>query len=105
MPCNDKFYNIEFQQSRFDYADAMRRLMQQRLHVLLQMRSLARPGASASSRSVVFRTRNDVMRITTLNQIFGMLAAAVGAAPYGAAAHDHPYARPACGHYPYPPCY
>jgi len=45
------------------------------------------------------------MRITTLNQIFGMLAAAVGAAPYGAAAHDHPYARLACGHYPYPPCY
>ena len=45
------------------------------------------------------------MRITTLNRIFGILAAAVGAAPYGAAAHEHPYARPACGHYPYPPCY
>ena len=38
------------------------------------MLSLARPSASASSRSVVFCTRNDVTRITTLNQIFGMLA-------------------------------
>jgi hypothetical protein len=45
VPCNDKFYNIEFQQSRFDYADAMRRLMQQKLHVLLQMCSLSRAQA------------------------------------------------------------
>jgi hypothetical protein len=30
------------------------------------------------------------MRDTTLNQIFGMLAVT---------------ARPACGYYPYPPCY
>jgi hypothetical protein len=28
-----------------------------------------------------------------------------GAAAYGAAAYYHPYARPACGYYPYPPCY
>ena len=35
-----------------------------------------------------------------------MYAGAVGAA-YGAAAYYHPYAyaRPACGYYPYPPCY
>jgi NADPH-dependent 7-cyano-7-deazaguanine reductase QueF-like protein len=33
---NVKLYSIEFQQSRFDYADAMRRLMQQKLHVLMQ---------------------------------------------------------------------
>jgi hypothetical protein len=26
-------------------------------------------------------------------------------AAYGAAAYYHPYARPACGYYPYPPCY
>jgi hypothetical protein len=40
-------------------------------------------------------------------------AAAVGAAAVGAAAYYHPYAyapyapyaRPACGYYPYPPCY
>jgi hypothetical protein len=35
-------------------------------------------------------------------------AAAVGAAAYGAAAYAAPYAtypRPACGYYPYPPCY
>jgi hypothetical protein len=40
-------------------------------------------------------------------------AAAVGAAAYGAAAYGAPYAppyaapyvRPACGYYPYPPCY
>ncbi|HYC17429.1 MAG TPA: hypothetical protein VEC94_09485 [Pseudolabrys sp.] len=35
-------------------------------------------------------------------------AAAVGAAAYGAAAAAYPppyYARPACGYYPYPPCY
>jgi len=36
-----------------------------------------------------------------------MYAGAVGAAAYGAAAYYHPYAyaRPACGYYPYPPCY
>jgi len=33
---NVKLYSIEFQQSCFDYADAMRRLMQQKLHVLMQ---------------------------------------------------------------------
>jgi hypothetical protein len=33
-------------------------------------------------------------------------AAAVGtAAAVGAAAYYHPYYRPACGYYPYPPCY
>jgi hypothetical protein len=37
-------------------------------------------------------------------------AAAVGAAAVGAAAayaspYAYPYARPACGYYPYPPCY
>jgi hypothetical protein len=33
-------------------------------------------------------------------------AAAYGAAAYGAAAYAAPYyARPACGYYPYPPCY
>lgn len=32
-------------------------------------------------------------------------AAAVGAAAVGAAAYYGPYARPACGYYPYPPCY
>ena len=38
-----------------------------------------------------------------------MYAGAVGAAAYGAAAYaappPYPYARPACGYYPYPPCY
>jgi hypothetical protein len=41
-----------------------------------------------------------------------MYAGAVGAAAYGAAAYAAPYyapppvyARPACGYYPYPPCY
>src|SRR5438445_8167902 len=35
-----------------------------------------------------------------------MYAGAVGAAAYGAAAYYHPYyGRPACGYYPYPPCY
>lgn len=32
-------------------------------------------------------------------------AGAVGAAAYGTAAYADPYARPACGYYPYPPCY
>ena len=32
-------------------------------------------------------------------------AAAVGAAAAGAAAAGAYYARPACGYYPYPPCY
>ena len=38
-----------------------------------------------------------------------MYAGAVGAAAYGAAAYAapyaYPYAHPACGYYPYPPCY
>ena len=34
-----------------------------------------------------------------------MYAGAAGAAAYGTAAYYHPYARPACGYYPYPPCY
>ena len=38
-----------------------------------------------------------------------MYAGAVGAAAYGAAAygapHYRPYPPPACGYYPYPPCY
>jgi hypothetical protein len=39
-----------------------------------------------------------------------MYAGAVGAAAYGAAAYAAPYYRPpypppACGYYPYPPCY
>jgi hypothetical protein len=34
-----------------------------------------------------------------------MYAGAVGAAAYGAAAYASPYAHPACGYYPYPPCY
>jgi hypothetical protein len=34
-----------------------------------------------------------------------MYAGAAGAAAYGAAAYYPPYARPACGYYPYPPCY
>jgi hypothetical protein len=40
-----------------------------------------------------------------------MYAGAVGAAAYGAAAYaapyvaPYPYVRPACGYYPYPPCY
>jgi hypothetical protein len=34
-----------------------------------------------------------------------MYAGAAGAAAYGAAAYYHPYAHPACGYYPYPPCY
>ena len=35
-----------------------------------------------------------------------MYAGAAGAAAYGAAAYGAPYyARPACGYYPYPPCY
>ena len=34
------------------------------------------------------------------------LGAAAYAAPYGyAAPYAYPYARPACGYYPYPPCY
>lgn len=32
-----------------------------------------------------------------------MYAGAAGAAAYGA--YGYPYARPACGYYPYPPCY
>lgn len=32
-------------------------------------------------------------------------AAAAGAAAYGAAAAPYYYGRPACGYYPYPPCY
>jgi hypothetical protein len=34
-------------------------------------------------------------------------AAGLGAAAYGASAapYYHPYGRPACGYYPYPPCY
>lgn len=32
-------------------------------------------------------------------------AAAVGAAAVAAAPYAYPYARPACGYYPYPPCY
>ena len=35
----------------------------------------------------------------------GAMYAGAGAAAYGAAAYYHPYARAACGHYPYPPCY
>ena len=34
-----------------------------------------------------------------------MYAGAVGAGAYGAAAYAAPYGRPACGYYPYPPCY
>ena len=34
-----------------------------------------------------------------------MYAGAAGTAAYGAAAYAAPYARPACGYYPYPPCY
>ena len=38
-----------------------------------------------------------------------MYAGAAGAAAYGAAAYAapyyRPYAPPACGYYPYPPCY
>ena len=34
-----------------------------------------------------------------------MYAGAAGAAAYGTAAYAAPYARPACGYYPYPPCY
>jgi hypothetical protein len=102
--CNDKLYNIEIPAIPFRFC---------RRHQALDAadiahsvaRPLARPSASASSRSVVFCTRNDVMRITTLNQIFWMLAVTAGAAAYSAAAYDHPCARPACGYYPYPPCY
>jgi hypothetical protein len=96
VPYNDKFYSIEFQQSFFDYADATRRLMQQKLHVLLQMRALARPSANASSRSLVFCTRNDVMCVTTLNQIFGTLAVtATLCGAETARAQNYPY-RPCC---------
>jgi hypothetical protein len=39
----------------------------------------------------------------------GAAGAAYGSAAYGAAAYGapyaYPYARPACGYYPYPPCY
>ena len=34
-----------------------------------------------------------------------MYAGAAGAVAYGAAAYAAPYVRPACGYYPYPPCY
>ncbi|WP_433994718.1 hypothetical protein [Bradyrhizobium canariense] len=34
-----------------------------------------------------------------------MYAGAVGAAAYGATYAPYAYARPACGYYPYPPCY
>jgi hypothetical protein len=34
-----------------------------------------------------------------------MYAGAAGAAAYGAYAAPYAYARPACGYYPYPPCY
>ncbi|HVR59813.1 MAG TPA: hypothetical protein VMT72_23655 [Pseudolabrys sp.] len=43
------------------------------------------------------------MRITKLNQIFWTLAVTAGTAANGAAAYDHPCARPACGYSPYPP--
>ncbi len=49
------------------------------LHVLLQMRALGHPSANASNRSVDFCTRNDVMRVTKLNQILGMFVAAATA--------------------------
>jgi len=35
----------------------------------------------------------------------GAMYAGAGAAAYGAAPYYHPYARAACGYYPYPPCY
>jgi hypothetical protein len=74
VPYNDKLYSIEIPAILFRFC---------RRHTALNAadiahsvaRSLARPSASASSRSAVFCTRNGVMRITTLNQIFGMPAA------------------------------
>jgi hypothetical protein len=47
------------------------------------------------------------MRVTTLNQIFGMLAATATwrGAEAALAQNAAAYAGPACGHYPYPPCY
>ena len=47
------------------------------------------------------------MRVTTLNQIFGMLAvtATLCGAETALAQNAAAYAGPACGHYPYPPCY
>jgi hypothetical protein len=67
--------------------------------------------------------KNDVMRVTKLNQVIGpstsmsfggvaprsafhsaIYAGADGAAAY-AAAPPYPSTRPACGYYPYPPCY
>jgi hypothetical protein len=71
------------------------------------MRAIARPTANASSRSVSFCTRNDVMRIPTLNQIFGMLAVSPNATlplcgkgsslkDAVVVLKDPPYARPAC---------
>jgi hypothetical protein len=49
-----------------------------------------------------------VARRTAYRGAYYAGAAAVGAAAVGAAAYYHPYAypyRPACGYYPYPPCY
>jgi len=73
----------------------------------MQMRAIARPTANASSRSVSFCTRNDVMRIPILNQIFGMLAVSPDTtlSVFGkdgsvkdavVALKNPPYARPAC---------
>ncbi|WP_249779399.1 hypothetical protein [Bradyrhizobium sediminis] len=45
-----------------------------------------------------------VARRTAYRGAYYAGAAAVGAAAVGAAAYG-PYARPACGYYPYPPCY
>ena len=51
-----------------------------------------------------------VARRTAYRGAYYAGAAAAGAAAVGAAAYYHPYAypyayRPACGYYPYPPCY
>jgi hypothetical protein len=47
-----------------------------------------------------------VARWTTYRGVYYVGAAAAGATAVGAAAAYGPsYARPACGYYPYPPCY
>jgi hypothetical protein len=65
-----------FRYARFQFRIRRRHFDAAALQVLLQMRAVANPSANASSRSVDFCTGNDVMRITILNQIFGMFIAA-----------------------------
>ncbi len=60
----------------------------------LAMRALARPKRECFSRSVSFCTRNDVMRLTQLNQFLGMLAVTATMCGIEAAIAQHAAAPP-----------